>query len=93
MTSTTFHDAFLSPMDLVLAKRILDRLCAERALEIDSREADELAASVIRELQRGPRDEERLMTLFGVVRKPRRSSTAPAQEMVSVTEMPQHAIR
>jgi len=93
MTSTTFHDAFLSPMDLVLAKRILDRICAERALEMDSREADELAASVIRELQHGPRDEERLMTLFGVAPKPGRHAKVPAQEMLSGMEMPQHAIR
>ena len=72
MTSTTFHDAFLGPTDLALAKRVLDRVCAERAIELDSRDADELAASLIRQLQRGTRDEERLMTLFGTARRPRR---------------------
>jgi hypothetical protein len=38
---------------------------------MDSREADELAASLIRQLQRGMRDEERLMTLFGMPRRRR----------------------
>lgn len=66
MTSSTFHEAFLGPTDLALVKRILVALCADRAIEIESREGDELAASLIRQFQRGLRDEEQLMTLFGV---------------------------
>jgi hypothetical protein len=87
MTSTTFHDAFLGPTDLALAKRILDGVCAERGIEMESREADELAASVIRQVQRGTRDEERLMTLFGTAKTQRRRAMAPAKEM------PRHATR
>lgn len=80
MTSTTFHDAFLGPTDLALAKRVLDRVCAERAIELDSRDAGELAASLIRQLQRGTRDEDRLMTLFGTTRRPRRRRPAAGWE-------------
>jgi hypothetical protein len=72
MTSATFHEAFLGPSDLALAKRVLDRICADQTIEIGSREAGELAASLIRQLQRGTRDEERLMTLFGMARQRRR---------------------
>jgi hypothetical protein len=72
MTSTTFHEAFLGPSDLALARRVLDRICAEQTIEIGSREADELAANLIRQLQRGTRDEERLMTLFGMAGQRRR---------------------
>ena len=72
MVSTAFHDAFLGPADLALAKRILDRVCAERAIDVGSRESDELAISLIRQLQRGTRDEEKLMMLFGAASRPRR---------------------
>jgi len=73
MAPRTFHDAFLGPSDLALAQRILDRICADRAIDIGSREAGEVAANVIRQLQRGIRDEERLMTLYGLTgRRPRR---------------------
>ncbi|MGN6466699.1 MAG: hypothetical protein ACTHLP_14585 [Rhizobiaceae bacterium] len=74
MTSTTFHDAFLGPSDLALAKRILDRICAERAIEIASPEADELAASLLRQFQNGTREEPQLMALFGLPspKQPRR---------------------
>ena len=80
MTSTTFHDAFLGPTDLALAKRVLDKVCAERAIELDSRDAGELAASLIRQLQHGTRDEDRLMTLFGTTRRPLRRRPASGWE-------------
>jgi len=66
MAPGTFHDAFLGPSDLALAQRILDRICADRAIDIDSREAGEFAANVIQQFQRGTRDEERLMMLYGL---------------------------
>jgi formaldehyde-activating enzyme involved in methanogenesis len=87
MTSTTFHDAFLGPTDLAVARRVLDRVCAERGIEIESREADELAASVIRQVQHGTRDEDRLMTLFGTAKRQRRRAVAHGNGM------PRHATR
>lgn len=83
MTSTTFHDAFLGPSDLALAKRILDNICAERAIDLGSREADELAASLIRQLQRGTRDEARLTRLFGL--PPRRRATAAGRAAAHIS--------
>jgi hypothetical protein len=79
MAPGTFHDAFLGPSDLALAQRILDRICADQAIDIGSREADEVAANVIRQLQRGTRDEERLMLLYGLAgRRYRRRAGAPS---------------
>ena len=77
MAPNTFHDAFLGPSDLALAQRILDRICTDRAIDIGSREAGEVAANVIRQLQRGTRDEERLMLLYGLAgrRKHRRAAS------------------
>lgn len=73
MAPRTFHDAFLGPSDLALAQRILHRICADRAIDIGSFEAGEVAANVIQQLQRGTRDEERLMMLYGLTGwRPRR---------------------
>jgi hypothetical protein len=78
MAPGTFHDAFLGPSDLALAQRILDRICTDRSIDIGSREANEVAASVIRQFQRGTRDEERLMMLYGLTaRRRRRRVMAP----------------
>ncbi|WP_311028554.1 hypothetical protein [Mesorhizobium koreense] len=78
MAPRTFHDAFLGPSDLALAQRILDRICADRAIDIGSREAGEVAANVIQQFQRGTRDEERLMMLYGLTgRRPRRRVVSP----------------
>jgi hypothetical protein len=80
MAPNTFHDAFLGPSDLALAQRILDRICADQAIDIGSREAGEVAASVIRQLQRGTRDEERLMMLYGLAgRRYRRRGAVSAR--------------
>jgi hypothetical protein len=83
MTSTTFHDAFLGPSDLAVARRVLESVCTERAIDIGSREAGELAASLIRQLQHGTRDEERLMTLFGLAARWKRRRAMPARRAVS----------
>ena len=84
MAPNTFHDAFLGPSDLALAQRILDRICADRAIDIGSREAGDVAANVIRQLQRGTRDEERLMLLYGLTgrRKHRRVVASPSTHTV-----------
>jgi len=88
MAPNTFHDAFLGPSDLALAQRILDRICADRAIDVGSREAGDVAANVIRQLQRGTRDEERLMLLYGLAgrRKHHRavSTRDPAQSAHTV---------
>jgi hypothetical protein len=88
MTSTTFHDAFLGPTDLALAKRILDRICADRAIEIESREADELAASLIRQFQRGTRDEARLSALFGLPPRRKRVRAKPVRGSIARPSVP-----
>ena len=73
MAPGTFHDAFLGPSDLALAQRILGRICTDRSIDISSREAGEVAANLIQQFQRGTRDEERLMMLYGLTAwRPRR---------------------
>ncbi|MDN5928065.1 MAG: hypothetical protein L0I29_13405 [Hyphomicrobiales bacterium] len=89
MAPGTFHDAFLGPSDLALAQRILDRICTDRSIDIGSREAGEVAANVIQQFQRGTRDEERLMMLYGLtVWRPRRRG-APVRGIAQS----RHAVR
>ena len=80
MAPNTFHDAFLGPSDLALAQRILDRICADRAIDVGSREAGDVAANVIRQLQRGTRDEDRLMLLYGLAGRRKHRRAAPTRD-------------
>lgn len=89
MAPKTFHDAFLGPSDLALAQRILDRICADRAIDIGSREAGDVAANVIRQLQRGTRDEERLMFLYGLAGRRKHRRVVPSRG----TEPSTHTVR
>lgn len=84
MAPTTFDSAFLGPSDLALAQRILERICADRAIDIGSSEAEEVAANVIQQVQRGARDEERLMFLYGLTeRRKHGRHAAPAHGAAS----------
>lgn len=81
MASTPFNKAFLGPSDLALAKRVLNRICSEQGIDAGGREANELAAILIRQLQRGTCDEETLIALFGLSRHPRPRNMPQRREL------------
>ncbi len=82
MTSITSSKHFLGPTDLAMAKRVFDRICLDRSIDLSSREAKNLAAGLIQELERGVRDEERIVTALGLT-VPHRRITADSHRSIT----------
>jgi hypothetical protein len=57
----SIYSQFLSPSDLVLVRRVLDHICAERAIAMPSPQANDIAASLVHAFQHGAREERGLI--------------------------------
>ena len=53
---------YMTPSDLMLMKRVLDRLCKENAIPPSGPRANRIAARIVRKYQDGARDEAALVS-------------------------------
>ncbi|HVW57093.1 MAG TPA: hypothetical protein VHC00_15535 [Rhizobiaceae bacterium] len=61
MASTPHYPQFLRPADLTMVRRVLQKICVQKAIEVPSAEAETLAANLIHAFQHGAREEKGLL--------------------------------
>jgi hypothetical protein len=61
MASSPHYPQFLRPSDLTMVRRVLRKICVEKAINVPSAEADTLAVNLIHAFQHGAREEQGLL--------------------------------